>query len=204
MTINGKVAVLGQRAQPGDDVRVDGKQLEAGVKTLTYMLNKPPGYVTTRRDERGRQTVFGLMPPVPGLHAVGRLDRDSEGLLLLTTDGELTLRLTHPRYGIEKEYRVWCRDGRVDGRTLQRLVEGVELEDGPARALIARPAPGGAVLVLTEGRKRQVRRLLRAVGHTVVRLQRTRVGALKLGDLPVGEHVELGPSELKRLGYNPR
>ncbi len=203
VTVNGRVAELGQRALPGDDVRVDGKQLSLPDGDVTYLLHKPAGFVTTASDERGRRTVFDLVPPTPGLHPVGRLDRDSEGLLLLTTDGELTLRLTHPRYGLEKEYRVWCKEGRVDGGTLKRLLDGVELDDGPARVLAARPAPGGAVVVIAEGRKREVRRLFKAVDRTVERLVRTRVGDLKLGDLPVGAFRELTAKELARLGYNP-
>lgn len=203
VTVNGQRAQLGQRALPGDDVRVDGKQLEVSSQTVTYLLNKPSGYVTSASDERGRQTVFALLPPTPGLHPVGRLDRDSEGLLLLTTDGDLTLRLTHPRYGIEKEYRVWCKEGRVDGGTLKKLVDGVELEDGPARAISARPAPGGAVVILAEGRKREVRRLFKAVDRSVERLVRTRVGDLHLGDLPPGAFRELSAKELARLGYTP-
>ncbi len=203
VTVNGRKAELGQRALPGDDVRVDGKQLHMPTEQVTYLLNKPAGYVTTASDERGRQTVFDLLPPTPGLHPVGRLDRDSEGLLLLTTDGDLTLRLTHPRYGMEKEYRVWCKEGRVDGGVLRRLTDGVELEDGPASVLSARPAPGGAVVVLTEGRRREVRRLFKAVDRTVERLVRTRVGDLKLGDLAPGAFRELNAKELARLGYNP-
>ena len=201
VTVNGRKAELGQRAQPGDDVRVDGKQLHLSGERLTYMLHKPAGYVTTASDERGRQTVLDLLPPTPGLHPVGRLDRDTEGLLLLTTDGDLTLRLTHPRYGMEKEYRVWCKEGRVDGSVLRRLLDGVELEDGPANVSSARPAPGGAVIVLTEGRKREVRRLFKAVDRTVERLVRTRVGSLKLGDLAVGDYRQVSIKELTRLGY---
>lgn len=203
VTVNGRKAQLGQRAEPGDDVRVDGKQIVVSDHAVTYVLNKPAGYVTTANDERGRQTVFALLPPTPGLHSVGRLDRDSEGLLLLTTDGDLTLRLTHPRYGVEKEYRVWCKEGRVDGGTLKRLVDGVELEDGLAKAISARPAPGGAVVVLAEGRKREVRRLFKAVDRPVERLVRTRIGDLSLGDLAPGAFRELTAKELARLGYTP-
>lgn len=201
--IDGRVAKLGDRVLPGADVRVDGKQVSEPETAVTYVLNKPPGYVTTARDERGRSTVFELLPPTPGLHAVGRLDRDSEGLLLLTTDGDLTLRLTHPRFELEKEYRVWTKQGRVDAPALKRLVEGVELEDGVAAARSARPAPGGAVVVLTEGRKREVRRLFKALGYGVERLVRVRVGGLKLGDLPSGAFREVTPKELKALGYDP-
>ena len=201
VTINGRVARLGDRAEVGDDVRVDGKQLHVAEGNVTYALNKPPGYVTTAKDERGRATVFALLPPTPGLHAVGRLDRDSEGLLLLTTDGDLTLHLTHPRYELEKEYRVWTKQGRVDGTSLKRLVDGVELEDGRAAALSARPAPGGAAVVLAEGRKREVRRMFKALGYTVDRLVRVRVGGLKLGDLAVGAVRELSAKDLRALGY---
>ncbi len=203
VTVNGRTAELGQRAGPDDDVRVDGKQLNLSTESVTYLLHKPAGYVTTASDEKGRHTVLDLVPPTPGLHPVGRLDRDSEGLLLLTTDGDLTLRLTHPRYALEKEYRVWCKEGRVDGGALKRLLDGVELDDGPARVLSARPAPGGAVVVLAEGRKREVRRLFKAVDRTVERLVRIRVGDLKLGDLAVGAFRELSAKELSRLGYNP-
>ncbi|MBX3139444.1 MAG: rRNA pseudouridine synthase [Trueperaceae bacterium] len=201
--INGRVAQLGDRAERGDDVRVDGKQVGEPQEHVTYVLNKPAGYVTTARDERGRATVFDLLPPTPGLHSVGRLDRDSEGLLLLTTDGDLTLRLTHPRYELEKEYRVWTKEGRLDGVTLKKLLVGIELEDGVAAARSVRPAPGGAVVVLTEGRKREVRRLFKALGYPVERLVRVRVGTVKLGDLASGAFRELGEKELRSLGYVP-
>ncbi len=201
--INGRVAQLGDRVEPGDDVRVDGKQVSEPQDHVTYVLNKPAGYVTTARDERGRATVFDLLPPTPGLHAVGRLDRDSEGLLLLTTDGDLTLRLTHPRYELEKEYRVWTKEGRLDGVTLKKLLAGIELDDGIAAARSARPAPGGAVVVLTEGRKREVRRLFKVLGYPVERLVRVRVGTLKLGDLAPGAFRELSEKELRSLGHVP-
>ncbi len=203
VTVNGRKAELGQRAQLGDDVRVDGKQLLSGMERVTFMLHKPAGFLTTANDERGRQTVLDLLPPTPGLHPVGRLDRDTEGLLLLTTDGDLTLRLTHPRYGLEKEYRVWCKEGRVEGSALKKLLDGVELEDGVANVISARPAPGGAVVVIAEGRKREVRRMFKALDRTVERLVRTRVGQLKLGDLQVGAFREVTQKELSRLGYNP-
>src|SRR5699024_2501412 len=115
-------------------------------------------------DNRGRKTVVSLVPPASGLHPVGRLDLESEGLLLLTNDGDLTLRLTHPRYEKEKEYRVWTREGALAETALRKLREGVELEDGAARVVSAARAPGGARLVIREGRKRQVRRMLKAVG----------------------------------------
>lgn len=201
VTVNGRRAKLGDRALPGDDVRVDGKALHPPRESVTYLLNKPRGIVTTAKDELGRQTVLTLLPATPGLHPVGRLDRDSEGLLLLTTDGDLTLLLTHPRYRHEKEYRVWCKQGTVTGEALTRLRRGVELDDGPAEALAARPAPGGAVVVLAEGRKRQVRRMLAAVGYDVERLVRTRMGKLELGSLQPGQWRRVDARELSALGY---
>lgn len=202
VTVGGRVARLGDRALPSDDVLVDGEPLPRAEASVTYLLNKPPGVVSTVHDERGRLTAVELVPPVAGLHPVGRLDLDSEGLLLLTTDGELTLRLTHPRYGHEKEYRVWCEQGAISQEAAAALRAGVELEDGGARALRVERAEGGAVVVLGEGRKRQVRRMLAAVGYDVVRLKRTRLAGLELGDLPLGEYRELTAGDFQALGYD--
>lgn len=199
VTVNGVVASIGDRARPGDDVRLDGHQVVSEREHVTYLLHKPTGVVSAVRDDRGRRTVIDLLPPEPGLHPVGRLDLDSEGLLLVTTDGDLTLRLTHPRYGHEKEYRLWCREGTVDGGALRQLVNGVALDDGSARARSARPVDGGCVLVLGEGRKRQARRMLAAVGYRVTRLLRTRVDGLRLGDLPPGSYRRLTADEVERL-----
>jgi 23S rRNA pseudouridine2605 synthase len=199
VTVNGRVAQLGERARPDDDVRVDGRSIRRRVEHVTYLLNKPPGVVSTARDDRGRRTVLDLLPDVPGLHPVGRLDMDSEGLLLVTTDGDLTLALTHPRYGHEKEYRLWCQQGTVDPSALAALASGVELDDGPARGAIVTAAEGGCVLVLTEGRNRQARRMLEAVGYRVTRLLRIRQGPLRLGDLPSGRYRRLTERELARL-----
>jgi 23S rRNA pseudouridine2605 synthase len=201
VAIDGRTAILGDRVLPDQELLLDGRPLAAPAPPRTFVLNKPAGVITSASDEHGRPTVFDLLPPVPGLHSVGRLDRDSEGLLLLTTDGDLTLRLTHPRFGHAKTYRVWCTSGTLDAAALARLREGVMLDDGPARAEGARAAPGGAVLVLREGRKRQVRRMLAVVSAPVVRLVRTHVGALALGDLPTGAWRELGPEDLERLRY---
>ncbi len=199
VTVDGKVATLGQRAQPGEDVRVDGVALPPPVAPVTYLLNKPSGVLTTVTDDRGRATVMDLVPPMPGLHPVGRLDLDSEGLLLLTTDGDLTLHLSHPRYGHDKEYRVWCAEGTPPAHVLARLVRGVDLEDGVAKALEARPANGGCMLLLGEGRNRQVRRMLAAVGFKVTRLRRTRFGSLKLDGLEPGEYRSLSHAEVEQL-----
>jgi 23S rRNA pseudouridine2605 synthase len=203
VVIDGARAELGQRVAPGAEVRVDGRLVTVAAEHRTFMLHKPRGVISTAHDERGRGSVLELLPGVPGLHTVSRLDRDSEGLLLATTDGALTLRLTHPRYGHTKTYRVWCEAGTLDGQTLATLRRGVALDDGPARALGARPAEGGAVVVLAEGRTHQVRRMLAAVGHEVVRLVRTHVGGLPLGDLAPGQWRELGERDFERLGYTP-
>jgi len=203
VVVSGRVASLGQRVRVGEPVLVDGRPVAQAAPPRTFALHKPAGIVTSAADERGRTTVLDLLPHVPGLHPVGRLDRDSEGLLLLTTDGALTLQLTHPRYGHSKTYQVWCRGGTPPAAALQRLRDGVELDDGPARAERVDAAPGGAVIVLGEGRKRQVRRMFAAIGAPVSRLLRTHVGALELGSLAVGTWRELGPADLRRLGYTP-
>ena len=202
VTVNGEAATLGRTVLPTDEVRVDGLLVETeALEQVTFLLHKPAGYVTTARDEYGRRNVLSAMPPVPGLHPVGRLDRDSEGLLLLTTDGQLTLTLTHPRYGHEKAYRAWT-DGEPTETDLRALEDGIELDDGPARALSARPASGGAFVTLGEGRNRQVRRMLDTLGYPVRRLLRYRVGGLWLGDLGPGEYRELTQRDLHDL-LNP-
>ncbi|MFN3179849.1 MAG: pseudouridine synthase [Thermus sp.] len=197
--VNGRVAVLGQRVNPGDVVEVDGKPVEPPRERIVLALHKPRGYTTTRHDPHAQKTVFHLLPDIPGLHPIGRLDRDSEGLLLLTNDGHLTLRLTHPRYGVKKVYRVYTERGTLPPAICQRLVEGVDLEDGPARALACRPAQGGALLTLAEGRKREVRRMLKAVGYPVKRLIRLQVGPIRLGHLPPGRWRQLSQEEVESL-----
>ncbi|MBZ9715119.1 pseudouridine synthase [Deinococcus multiflagellatus] len=207
VTVNGVPATLGQTVTDADDIRVDGQLIETGAAPkVTYMLYKPRGYVTTARDEYGRRNVLDAMPPTPGLHPVGRLDRDSEGLLLLTTDGDLTLTLTHPRYGHEKAYRAWTEGPHAPTPAdLEQLLDGsLTLDDGPATAREARPARGGAFVVLGEGRNRQVRRMLEAIGHPVTRLLRYRVGGLWLGNLEVGEYRQLDDRDLRDLLHPDR
>lgn len=201
--VNGKRAELGMKVGPGDEVRVNGKVVAQHFDIVTFALYKPMNVMSTVKDDRGRPTVLDFVPKVPGLHPVGRLDRESEGLLLVSNDGELTLRLTHPRYGHLKEYRVWCKEGALNPEALAKLMGGVVLSDGPAKAAKALYAPGGAKIVLAEGRNRQVRRMLGATGYTVERLVRTRIGKLGLGDLQPGEYRELGPSDFEKLGYTP-
>jgi 23S rRNA pseudouridine2605 synthase len=204
VTVDGRVAHLGDRVDPGRQrVEVDGVRVPIHPGLRYYALNKPRGVVTTTRDPQRRADVSTYLPPGPRVFAVGRLDRDTEGLLLLTNDGELANRLMHPRYGVEKEYLAEV-DGRPGAWVLSRLARGIDLEDGPARARSARMAGGSGDraairIVMTEGRKREVRRMLEAVGYPVRRLVRVRVGPVRLGRLRPGEVRELEPSEIRRL-----
>ena len=201
VTVNGQTAELGMSVSEEDTVAVDGERIKKQSKAVTYMLNKPAGYVSTVSDEKGRPTVMELVPRVAGLHPVGRLDLPSEGLLLFSTDGDLTEQMTHPRYEHEKEYRVWCRQGALEAGALATLEQGIILEDGPAKARVAKRAEGGCKLVITEGRKHQVRRMVAAVGCSVTRLVRTRIERLELGDLATGNYRKLSAADIKRLGY---
>jgi 23S rRNA pseudouridine2605 synthase len=204
VTVNGRRATLGDRIdQASDRVEVDGGPVPLDPGLRYYAVNKPAGVVTTVRDPQGRPSVADLAPAGPRVFPVGRLDRESEGLLLLTNDGDLANRLTHPRYGVEKEYLAEV-EGTPGSRTLARLVEGVPLEDGRARAVSARQVAGArgrsAVrIVMVEGRKREVRRMLSAVGLPVRRLVRVRIGPLRLGDLGPGEVRALEPREIRDL-----
>ena len=199
VTVNGQKAELGMKVSNEDEVRVGGERIENNTKRVTYAFNKPPGVITTVTDNRGRQTVIDLFPEIPGLHPAGRLDAESEGLLIVTNDGDLTLELTHPRYGHEKEYRVWCREGTLQAWALGKLEKGIELDDGLARAIVAKVADGGCTLVLDEGRNHQVRRMLGALGLHVTRLQRIRIGGLELGNLKPGGYRRLSQEDLTRL-----
>jgi 23S rRNA pseudouridine2605 synthase len=202
--IDGRVAELGDRVEPGrSSVEVDGIPVPLDPEIRYYALNKPRGVVTTARDPQRRPDIRRFLPPGERVYPVGRLDRDTEGLLILTNDGELANRLMHPRYGVEKEYLAEV-DGRVGERALARLVRGIPLEDGVARARSARAvaATGGRTavrLVMTEGRKREVRRMLAALELTVRRLVRVRVGPVRLERLVPGEVRELRLEEVRSL-----
>lgn len=204
VTLNGTMATLGDRADPVEaEVRVDGLEVNLDPNVKYYALHKPPGVVTTMRDPQGRPDIRGFLPEGLRIFPVGRLDRDTEGLLLLTNDGDLANALTHPRFGVEKEYLAEV-GGVPTPRHIGQLRRGVELEDGPARAKSARVAGrsgdrGAVRLVMTEGRKREVRRLLAAVGLPVTRLVRMRVGPIRLGGLPPGERRELTHDEVVAL-----
>jgi 23S rRNA pseudouridine2605 synthase len=202
--INGAVASLGDRVDPAsDEVRVDGRRISVDPELRYFALHKPRGVTTTLRDRHAERDLTLLLPRGARVFPVGRLDRETEGLLLLTNDGSLAHRLTHPRYGIEKEYLAEV-DRVPSKRQLAQLRRGVELEDGVARAVDARSAGGsgdrgGVRLVMVEGRKREVRRMLDAVGLPVRRLVRTRVGPVRLGRMRPAELRELDPTDVRAL-----
>ena len=198
VTVNGEPGQLNTFVGASDDVRVDGRIV--GKQALRYvLLNKPRGTITTARDPEGRPTVVDLVGGAVRVVPVGRLDRDTTGVLLLTNDGPLAHRLAHPRYGIEKTYVAEVR-GEPSDETLARLATGVELEDGPtAPARVRRLGPSRVELVLHEGRNRQVRRMFEAVGHPVERLRRSRYAGLGPGRLKPGDWRELTRDEVRRL-----
>jgi 23S rRNA pseudouridine2605 synthase len=211
--VNGEVVTTqGTRIDPERDVvLVDSQAVHAAQAHFYLLLNKPPGYVTTTHDPQGRPTVLNLLPPALRalrVYPVGRLDRDTAGLLLLTNDGDFALRLSHPRYALEKCYHALLSDCPTEGE-LAKLREGVTFseDDGrsftssSARVRILRRAGRACWLELAihEGRKRQVRRMLAAVGHTVTQLERVAIGPLTLGDLPVGEWRHLTEDEVRLL-----
>lgn len=205
VTVNGRAATLGESADPERDrIEVDGRPLLVGERKYYVLLNKPAGYVTTLHDPEGRPVVTDLVREIPArLHPVGRLDLTTEGLLLLTNDGELTHRLAHPRHEVEKTYLVRVR-GLLSAAAQRQLERGVMLEDGltaPARVENVRASGSHTWLEITirEGRNRQVRRMCEAVGHPVSRLKRIRVAFLDLGDLPAGKYRFLSAEEVERL-----
>jgi 23S rRNA pseudouridine2605 synthase len=198
--VNGVVARLGDQADPEHDrIEVDGAPVGVRPGLVHYLLNKPPGVVTTASDPHGRPTVVELVPAEPRVFPVGRLDADTEGLLLLTNDGDLAQRLTHPSFGVDKEYLAHV-EGSPSRGAIRTLRAGVELEDGttaPAKVSLV----GDRLLRITihEGRKRQVRRMCEAVGHPVRRLVRVRIGPLSDRRLAPGEWRELEQHEVRAL-----
>jgi 23S rRNA pseudouridine2605 synthase len=198
VTVNGAAGQLNTFVESTDVVRVDGR--EVGKQSLRHvLLNKPRGTITTARDPQGRPTVVDLVGGDIRVVPVGRLDRNTTGVLLLTNDGELAHRLAHPRYRVEKVY-VADVEGEPDDETLRALTDGVELEDGrTAPARVRRLGPSRLELGLHEGRNRQVRRMLEIVGHPVLRLRRSRYAGLTTGRLGRGEWRELTRAEVARL-----
>jgi 23S rRNA pseudouridine2605 synthase len=208
VSVNGKtIFELGTKADPArDDIRVDGRRIKAPERLRYVILNKPRGYVTTRSDEKRRKTVIDLLKGVRQyIYPVGRLDYDTEGLLLLTNDGDLAAMLTHPRHGVERTYEARVA-GMPDDRALEKLRKGVPLDGRrtlPADVLLLnkdRHDTDGVVLItIREGRNRQVRRMLEAVGHPVQRLKRTKFGPLQDRRLEPGQWRDLTPPEIARL-----
>jgi 23S rRNA pseudouridine2605 synthase len=203
VTVGGEVVRDPARAvEPGDDVRVDGRPAQVDETPLVYALHKPAGVVSTAHDPQGRRTVVDLVRAPGGarLYPVGRLDADTTGLILLTNDGELANALMHPSFEVPKTYVAHVRGGTVPERKLRQLREGIVLEDGrTAPARVSQKRPGVLEITIHEGRKRQVRRMLDAVGHRVERLERVRFGPLTLGDLAPGASRKLSPAEVERL-----
>lgn len=200
VSVNGVIADLGRRVDvDSDHVEIDGVPIGVRPGLVHYLLNKPAGVVTTADDPQGRPTVLELVPDEPRVFPVGRLDMDTEGLLLLTNDGDLTHRLTHPSFGVEKEY-IASVEGTPTRAALRALREGIELSDGltaPAEAALL--APGVIRLTIHEGRNRQVRRMCEAIGHPVTRLVRSRIGPLADRRLKPGTWRSLTGDELRAL-----
>ena len=206
VTVNGETASLGRSVEPEQDrVELDGKPVQKEQRRTVILLYKPRGVVSTSSDPEGRRTVQDYFREIPErLYNVGRLDLNSEGLLLMTNDGALANRLTHPRYGVEKTYYAVC-DGRLTASEAAKLTNGIELEDGmtaPARVDAVRTTQRGDtsfLITVHEGRNRQIRRMLEAVGHRTLRLKRERFGPLSLGTLAPGEWRKLSDEEIKKL-----
>jgi 23S rRNA pseudouridine2605 synthase len=208
VSVNGKtIFELGTKADPAkDDIRVDGRRIKSAERPRYILLNKPRGFVTTRSDEKRRKTVLDLLEGVREyVYPVGRLDYDTEGLLILTNDGDLAAALTHPRHGVERTYEARVA-GMPDERAIEKLRTGVPLDGKrtlPAQVLLLnsgrRDADGVLIITITEGRNRQVRRMLEAVGHPVDRLKRTKIGPIGDRRLPVGAWRDLSAEEVRKL-----
>ena len=202
VTVNGQVAELGQKASRFDDIRVKGEKIILQRKVY-YLLNKPEGYLCTLHDPFNRPKVTDLVPQEPRVFPVGRLDADTTGALLITNDGQLSNHLLHPRYHVEKTYLVKV-SGRVKPEDIRKLEKGIMLEDGmtlPAKAEVKKSTRDWTLvsLTITEGRKRQVKRMMKALGYPVLALHRERFGPLDVDDLKLGEFRNLTQSEIKSL-----
>jgi len=204
VTIDGRIAALGDRGDAATAVvAIDGVPIPVRQDLMYVLLNKPEGVISTAQDPQGRETVVDLVDADTRLYPVGRLDADSEGLLLMTNDGTLANLVTHPRYQVPKVYTVLVR-GTPGNAVLRNLVEGVELEDGVARAAKARVIDRREnrtllEIVMTEGKKREIRRMLNALGHRVTRLVRTAIGPVRDGQLLPGSWRPLTITEVKDL-----
>jgi len=199
VTVNGQLATLGDKVGASDRIELDGVPILRDPDLVHYLLHKPREVVSTANDPHGRPTVVDLVPSESRVFPVGRLDTDSEGLIVLTNDGDLTHRLTHPSFGVAKEYLAHV-EGVPTRLALRRLREGVELDDGPtAPAEVSMPQDGLLKLVIHEGRNRQVRRMCAAVGYPVIRLVRVRIGPITDKDLAAGAWRTLTMEEVRSL-----
>ncbi|MGI8792309.1 MAG: pseudouridine synthase [Acidimicrobiales bacterium] len=198
--VNGERAVLGRRVHAERDViEIDGALVPVAPDAVYFLLNKPKGVMTTTADTHGRPTVVDTLPAEPRVFPVGRLDADTEGLLILTNDGELTHRLTHPSFGVDKEYIAEV-DGEPTAGDVRRLRDGIDLDDGhTAPAKVSLMSPTVLRVTIHEGRNRQVRRMCDAIGHPVLRLVRTRIGPLADRRLKPGEWRRLTAAEVRAL-----
>lgn len=203
VTVNGVRAEIGQAVSDKDVICFHGERIRPEKRKITVMLNKPSGYVTTMSDEMGRKTVNDLVDLPERLYPAGRLDKDSEGLLIMTNDGELANRLTHPKNGKKKIYHVYLR-GSVDNNALDML-RAMKMLDGekinPVGVELIKRSPTGSVVkfTLTEGKNRQIRRMCEAAGVTVTQLKRVQIGSLRLGDLKTGQYRKLTDKEKEEL-----
>ena len=199
VTINGKVATLGDKAKELDRIELDGVPVLRDPNLVHYLLHKPRTVVSTASDPEGRETVVDLVSSEARIFPVGRLDADSEGLIILTNDGDLTQRLTHPSFGVPKEYLAHVQ-GVPTPAAIRRLREGIKLEDGvTSPAEVSMPQDGLLRLVIHEGRNRQVRRMCEAVGHPVLRLVRVRIGPITDSSLSAGEWRSMTRDEVRSL-----
>lgn len=204
VALDGRTAILGDRVDFENELlTLDGVPVAVSPDLETHLLYKPVGVISSASDPHGRRTVVDLIPSDKRLYPVGRLDADSEGMILVSNDGELTNRVTHPRYGITKKY-VARVEGTPKPALLRRLTEGVELEDGPARAASARILSSHGTealveIVMVEGRNREVRRMMAVIGHDVLRLVRTAIGPIADKRLKPGESRMLSSTEIHRL-----
>ena len=206
VTVNSqRVLIPGTHIAPRQDkITLDGRPVRGKPRQIYLMLNKPAGYITTVRDERGRPTVMALVRDISErIYPVGRLDFDTEGLLLMTNDGDFAHRILHPSYEIQKTYIAWV-EGQPDQREIQRLQEGVEIEEGVTTSAQVnqvgkREGRTQFKIVIHEGKKRQIRRMFYAVGYDVVHLKRVRIGSLSLDQLPIGRYRVLRSTEIELL-----
>jgi len=205
VTVDGKKAALGLMVSGEEEVFVDGKRIETGSGRMVYLvMNKPKGALTTSEDTHGRRTVIELLPPTKErLFPVGRLDQETTGLLILTNDGELAYRLTHPKFGVDKKYQLLVA-GRVKKDELERMRNGIRLEEGmtgkaKVRVIEENDEVSLIEMIIHEGKKRQIRRMSEVVGWNLIELRRVAVGGVELGKLKEGENRSLTEDEVSRL-----